>query len=160
MISAIITVAGHSKAIELELPEETTRTELLKILADCLEGVTPPPHIFLDNADKPLEGEELPKPALGYGSIFHCNPCQTMLVVARYAGNTASFDISPAAHISRVLEQAVTELGIHPNDNQNLFLQFAATKVKPLTTAHLGSVATGADCDVVFNVVSEPITNG
>lgn len=159
MNTTFVTIGGRPEAVEIELPEHATRQLLLEqIVPDFAESLEQ--HVFVDNTDFPIELDPLPIPEPGRGQIYHCNTCRSMLVVARYGGDTVSIDISPAAHIARVLERVVKELGIQQKDSEKLFLQFAATGKTPPVNAPLGTVATGPDCDVVFDVLSKPNING
>lgn len=156
---AFVSVTGLRETLKVTLQPEMTRTALLDAVRGHLSEHSDP-ILFLDDADEPIDDEELPF-AKGPGvPVFHCDTCRKILVAARYAGRTVSFSISPAAKIRRVLLRAAKELEIPDTDTARLKLVLAATGAAPRPDVSLGTVAIGPDCDIIFDVVSEPNING
>lgn len=91
----------------------------------------------------------------------HVNRCRKADVNVTYNGTPKEHSFAPAVKVERVREWALSKKGfdIDPVDAADLFLVIGGTTIKVDLKDHVGSFV-GADCEVVFDLISKPKTEG
>lgn len=94
------------------------------------------------------------------GRRFHIGCCHKINVSIRYAGRSVEKNFRPIATIERVKRWAVKELGIAPDDANELVLQLAGSDDQPSRDRHVGCYVGESGCDVLFDLVRAYTVNG
>jgi hypothetical protein len=91
---------------------------------------------------------------------FHLGRCHKVKVTVRYAGRTVEKNFKPLATIERIKRWAVKEIGITPEDANELVLQLAGSDEQPSRDRHVGCYVSDGGCEVVFDLVRAYTVNG
>lgn len=118
--------------------------------------------VWIEEAEEELKvTATLVEAAIPHRGHVHVNRCRKVSTTVTYNGTSKAHVFGPAAKVARVRKWALSKHGfdLTPTDAADLVLVLAGTTVKPDLSDHLGSFV-GDDCEVAFDLVPKPRTEG
>jgi hypothetical protein len=143
-----------------ERMELVTVTETMTV-AEAV-GVEDGEAVWVEETEEQLQVTlTLVEAGIHHRGHVHVNRCHKVDVKVTYNGTPKAHSFAPAVKVERVREWALSKKGfdIDPVDAAELFLVIGGTTVKVDLKDHVGSFV-GADCDVSFDLISKPKTEG
>ena len=143
-----------------ERMELVTVTETMTV-AEAV-GLEHGEFVWIEEAEEELEVTlSLVEAGFHHRCHVHVNRCRKADVKVTYNGTPKEHGFAAAVKVERVREWALSKKGfdIDPVDAAELFLVIGGTTTKVDLKEHIGSFV-GADCQVSFDLISKPKTEG
>jgi hypothetical protein len=111
--------------------------------------------VFVEDVDKPLDLDgALPKTDEGKPLRLHVHRCRSVAVAVTFNGETVEHRLGPGTTVETVKKwAAIKRFGMTPSDAAEHVLQLAGSSTHPEPDTHIGSLVTGGNCAVRFDLV-------
>ena len=117
--------------------------------------------IFFEGDEKPAE-EHLVIGEICHDRVpkLHVHHCLLIDTSVMFAGNTVHHKFAPATTVGAIKNWAARKLGMTEVEAGEHLLQISGTKERPATGTHVGSLTSGHECSVHFDLVPDERVNG
>ena len=151
---------GISKIILTKVPRDGKVRDLLTAQG-MSAGVGDTPVIFLEDGEEPLNlDSSLSAAGIKSRSRIHIHHCRRVEVSVNYVGRTETRPFSPAITIHRVKQWAVRIFGLTELDATEHVLQICGSFDRPTEDTHIGSLVTGSNCMLCFDLIPKQRIEG
>ena len=144
--------------VESNVSDEHIRNACLGMLPDNVQQTNL--ELFDEADDDVIEDGHVAISTAKNERRLHMGHCLKVAITVRYAGRTVERSFRPMATIERVKRWAVRELGIAPEDANELVLQLSGSDEQPSRDRHVGCYVGDNGCTVIFDLVRAYTVNG
>jgi hypothetical protein len=162
LIEVFVHVPGLRDSTAVRVDATKTGNDLLSALrAQGIQVADGQDVILIEDTDHEvaLDGQ-LSKSGVHHHTHVQVHRCHRIETQVAFNGATRSNDFSPAATVKKVTVWAAKSFGLSPVDAAEHCLQISQTMDRPDDDTHLGSLTSGGDCRVLFDLVPKSRVEG